>query len=256
MSFWISATIDGNVIGRVRRPLGDFDVERLRVLEECLAEDRGEFLQRQILLARAADRLVVDVGELHDVIDLIAEMFQRAAQQIDRDVGAEIADVPVIVDGRPADVERDALAGGMRAARAARPRASSCCKAGTSAGAWANPASVTQATAMAAIPSPRPAKPSFSFVVALRLTRSGRNAERRAELGLHLLEMRRDLRRFGDDRGVDVLQHRAALFEQQPDLLEENEAAHAAPAFVGVRENDGRCRPRRARRARHRPARG
>ena len=92
---------------------GNLDVQRLRVLEKGLAINRGEFLQRQVFLARAADGLVVHVGELHDVIDLITEMPQRAPEQIDRDIGAEIADVAVIIDGRPADIEADAFAGGI-----------------------------------------------------------------------------------------------------------------------------------------------
>jgi hypothetical protein len=46
------------------------------------------------------------------VIDLVAEMFQRAAQEIDRDNGAEIPDMPKAVNGRPADVEADAFPAG------------------------------------------------------------------------------------------------------------------------------------------------
>jgi hypothetical protein len=91
---------------------GDFDVQGFGVVEEGLAINRGEFLQRQVFFARAADGLVVDVGELHDVVDVEAEMAQGAAEEIDRDVGAEIADVAVIIDGRAADVEADRLPAG------------------------------------------------------------------------------------------------------------------------------------------------
>ena len=100
-----------DVIGRVGCALGNLDVQCLRILEKCLPINAGEFLQRQFRFARTADRFVIDVGELHDVIDLVSEMFQRAAQEIDRDVGAKISNVTVIVDRRAADVEADALAG-------------------------------------------------------------------------------------------------------------------------------------------------
>ena len=48
--------------------------------------------------------------------------------------------------------------------------------------------------------------------------------------------MGRNFRGFGDDGGVDVFQHRAAFFEQEADFPEKDEAADAAPAFVGVGE--------------------
>src|SRR5262249_32302078 len=54
--------------------------------------------------------LVVHVGELHDMVDLVAEMFQRAPQQVDRNVSAKISDVAVVIDRRAADVEADTLA--------------------------------------------------------------------------------------------------------------------------------------------------
>ena len=98
----------GNVVGGVGGALGDFDAEGLRVFEEGGAEGFGERAQGHAFFARAADGFVVDVGELHDVIDGVAEVTQRAPQEVDGDVGAEIADVAVVVDGRPADVERDA----------------------------------------------------------------------------------------------------------------------------------------------------
>ncbi len=58
--------------------------------------------------ARVADDLVVDVGDVHDVFDGDALLAEKAAQHIDVQEGAEVADVAVVVDGGPAGIERSA----------------------------------------------------------------------------------------------------------------------------------------------------
>ena len=54
--------------------------------------------------AGIANDLVVHVGDVHHVIQLEAALPQEAAQQIDDDEGAEVADVSVVVDRGPAGV--------------------------------------------------------------------------------------------------------------------------------------------------------
>ena len=66
------------------------------------------------------------------------------------------------------------------------------------------------ATAIAAAPSPRPTKPMPSPVVALTLTRVGRDAERLGEPLAHRVAVRRELRALQHDRGVDVADREAA----------------------------------------------
>ena len=54
------------------------------------------------------DRPVIDVGQVHDVKDVVARAFEPAAQQILEQKGPEVADMREIPDGRTAGVERDA----------------------------------------------------------------------------------------------------------------------------------------------------
>ena len=61
----------------------------------------------------AVDDLVVDVGDVADVVDLEAARAQMARHQIEGDEGAAVADVDEVVDRRAADVEAD-LAGHER----------------------------------------------------------------------------------------------------------------------------------------------
>ena len=52
-----------------------------------------------------ADDLVVDVGDVHDVTDGDAGEFERSAEDVDVEEGAEVADVAVVVDGGAAGVQ-------------------------------------------------------------------------------------------------------------------------------------------------------
>ena len=56
---------------------------------------------------------VADVGQVHDVDDLVAEQLQRAAQQVGVEERPEVPDVGEVVDGGPAGVEGDPLARGV-----------------------------------------------------------------------------------------------------------------------------------------------
>ena len=58
---------------------------------------------------RVADDLVVHVGDVHDVLQLVAALPQEAAQQFDDDEGAEVADVAVVVNRGPAGVHADGV---------------------------------------------------------------------------------------------------------------------------------------------------
>ena len=66
-------------------------------------------------LLRAGDRPVVDVGEVHHLPHLVAEQVpQRAAQHVEADERAEVADVAARVDGEAAGVHPDGVAGAGR----------------------------------------------------------------------------------------------------------------------------------------------
>ena len=50
---------------------------------------------------------MADIGDIHDVLYLVAVIEQSAFEDIFKNVGAEITDVSVIVDGGAAGVEAD-----------------------------------------------------------------------------------------------------------------------------------------------------
>ncbi len=98
------------IVGGARRVFDRLDAERQRVLAKRGDVLIGVLAQRQARLRRADDGLVVDVGEVHDVVHLVAgDVLQRAAQHVHADEGAEVADVPARVDRQAARVHADGV---------------------------------------------------------------------------------------------------------------------------------------------------
>ena len=96
--------------GRCGESVGRFDAQRVEILEEGILEGLGEIGQRNTFFAGAADGFVVHVGQVHDALDVEPAVFKMALEKILEEVGAEIADVGVVVDGRTAGVDLDLLA--------------------------------------------------------------------------------------------------------------------------------------------------
>src|SRR4029453_4677062 len=84
-----------------------FDPQYFGVFKERLFELLGEFRQRYFGFARAADRLVVDVGDVHHPMHLVTAQLQMTLKQIFEDVSAKISDVCAAVDSRSASVDTD-----------------------------------------------------------------------------------------------------------------------------------------------------
>ena len=183
-------------------------------------------------------------------MDVVAARFEMTLEQVLENVRAEIADVRVAVDGRPAGVDFDGVAvmverrelfelARVRIIEARghekdqRPVTGT---AGAVSGSISASSRSTLAIAIAAMPSARPRKPSFSLVVALTLTRPTGKPQTRRELVPHGVEMRRDLRRFGDERRVHVDDARVVRGEDVRDAREDFRGADAADGFVRVRE--------------------
>ena len=87
--------------GKGRRVL---DLERVQVLEKRFLEWRGKFAQRKIRRSTAANRLVIDVGQIHHPLDRVTARFEMPLQQVFENIGAKIPDVRVAVNGWPAGV--------------------------------------------------------------------------------------------------------------------------------------------------------
>ena len=68
---------------------------------------RRHRLQRLTTLADRANDFVFDVRDVHDMSHLVTAIRQPAPQQIFKDKGPVVADVRIIVDGRPTGIEPD-----------------------------------------------------------------------------------------------------------------------------------------------------
>jgi hypothetical protein len=86
---------------------GGLDAQRFEIVEESLFKLRGESVERHTGLAAAADCFIVDVGEVHDAVDLEAAGFEVALEKVFENIGAEIADVGMIIDRGAAGVHGD-----------------------------------------------------------------------------------------------------------------------------------------------------
>ncbi len=70
----------------------------------------GQRLEGFTVLLRAADDLVVDVGDVAHVVQLVAGMAQPAGDHVERHHHPRVADVAEVVDGHPADVHAHLVA--------------------------------------------------------------------------------------------------------------------------------------------------
>ena len=83
------------------------DVQRVGIFEKGLAILLRVLLHGDAVARGIADDLVVHVGDVHDVLQLEAALLQKAAQRVDDDEGAEVADVAVVVHRGTAGVHAD-----------------------------------------------------------------------------------------------------------------------------------------------------
>ena len=103
--------VDVALVGRTRKFVGTFDPQGFGVFEERLFELLGEFYERNASLARAANRLVIHIGDVHHPMYLVTAQLQMALEQVFKDIGAEVSDVRAAVNGRPASVDTDGAFG-------------------------------------------------------------------------------------------------------------------------------------------------
>ena len=81
--------------------------KRVGVFEKRVGVLLGVFLHGDAVAGGVADDLVLDVGDVHDVLELVAALLEEAAQHVNRDEGAEVADVSVVVNRWAASVHAD-----------------------------------------------------------------------------------------------------------------------------------------------------
>ena len=105
--------VDVTLVGGGGEFICAFDPQRFGIFKERLFELFGELRQRYFGFARAANRLVVDVGDVHHPMHLVTAQLQMALKQIFEDVGAKIPDVCAAVDGWSASVHADRPCAGI-----------------------------------------------------------------------------------------------------------------------------------------------
>ena len=102
-----------DVLGGAGLHGGLFAVQPGGVLEVLGLKALGHFLHGGALLLALLDELIVDIGDVGNVDHLVAPVFQIAAQGVEHDQRAGVADVDIVINGRAADVDT-VLAGHLR----------------------------------------------------------------------------------------------------------------------------------------------
>ena len=107
----------GDVVGRAAQDVGSSMLSALHVGEERVGVELRDLPRRLagaprallhlVLAGVGVGREVADVGDVHHVADAIAVPAQHALQHVLEQERAEVADVLVVVDGRPAGVQAD-----------------------------------------------------------------------------------------------------------------------------------------------------
>ncbi len=102
-----------HVLRRARLDIGFFDAERRGVLVHRLDEARGQRLDGLVVVLRAPDDLVVDIGDIAHVGDFETRGAQPAPHHVEHHHHPRMAQMAVVVDGHAAHVHAH-LAGGER----------------------------------------------------------------------------------------------------------------------------------------------
>ncbi len=93
-----------DVAGGARVDVGAADAEGVEVIEEAAHDGLGELLEGDALAAGAIDGLVVDIGQVHDELDVEALPLEVPMEQVVEEEGAVVPDVRELVDGGTAGV--------------------------------------------------------------------------------------------------------------------------------------------------------
>jgi hypothetical protein len=95
------------MFGRPGQMVGLEAIELLQIIQERLLKTRGVFPQRHFLLAYPIDDFVLDVGDVHHLLDRVAPEFEVTPHQIGKHKGAEVANMAVVINRRAATIHAD-----------------------------------------------------------------------------------------------------------------------------------------------------
>ena len=103
--------IDVTLVGGGGKLMCPFDPQCFDILEERFFKLRGGFRERNSSFTSAADRLVINVSDVHDATYLVTAQFEVPLEQIFEDIGTKIPDMCAAVDRRPTGVNVDLASG-------------------------------------------------------------------------------------------------------------------------------------------------
>jgi len=84
---------------------GGLDVQTVGIPDVLGLKLAGDLLHRGTLLLALFDELVINIGDVGDIVDLVAAVFQIAVQRVKDDHRARVADVDIVVNRRAADID-------------------------------------------------------------------------------------------------------------------------------------------------------
>ena len=87
---------------------GTFYPKGIEVCEKGVLELLGKFSQRNLAALATGDGLVIDIGQIHHALDIVATNLQVALEEIFKNVRAEVSDVGEIVNSWAAGIHLDA----------------------------------------------------------------------------------------------------------------------------------------------------
>ena len=107
------------MVGRLANHIGVTDIQCVDVLHKSVGVEFRHFKDRLMPLLRRFEHFVVTVvavarqmphiGDVHDMRNIVAEVRKRLVENIQKNIGAQVPDMRVIVNRRPAAVKSDMI---------------------------------------------------------------------------------------------------------------------------------------------------
>ena len=84
--------------------MGTLYIETVHIRKEVIDQSLCQFLCRDTEQIGVGDDLIVDIGEILNVLDIVSTIFQITSNSIENDIAHGVADVAVTVGGNPTDI--------------------------------------------------------------------------------------------------------------------------------------------------------
>ena len=112
-----------NAAGRGLNHVGAFDIQLAAVVKESVGIELRDFHDRLVFAPRALEHFILSrvrvrgqmphVGNIHDAVDTVSGVTEKLFQRVLTEIGPQIADMGIVIDGRAAGVHFH-MSGGVR----------------------------------------------------------------------------------------------------------------------------------------------